>query len=176
MLGAHVMRHAEKSYIMRRVMFMQKHIVILGLILISFACTKENIVSPDFNLVKTTIDLQMGFANHSVWLNIDTTRVFKALLSPASPLAGPEASFVTYLRQSSHQIVVTRVTIVSPITLYLDTLRLDLISPNDCYVGLVAIGDSVAMKVQDHPFGYALHEQSARRLTSGNTTLQELKR
>jgi len=133
---------------------MLKYMLIIGLILASFACSKENTVAPDANIVKTTIDLQMGFANQSVRLYVDSIKLFQALLSSAYPLAGPEASIVTYLRQSLHRIVVARVTLDSISTLYLDTLQLNLTSSNDCFVGLVAVADSVIIKVQDHPFIY----------------------
>jgi len=89
-----------------------------------------------------------------VRLYVDSIKLFQALLSSAYPLAGPEASIVTYLRQSLHRIVVARVTLDSISTLYLDTLQLNLTSSNDCFVRLVAVADSVIIKVQDHPFIY----------------------
>jgi hypothetical protein len=134
---------------------MRWYVLPLLLSLFFLSCSEDDSLAGPPPLAKTTIDLQFGFRSRGVDILADSNRIFFALMDSAELLAGPQASFVTYLSQGRHVLIVRRLTFASSPPPFSDTLTLVLSSLHDCFVGLqIAEGDTVAMVVQDHPFGY----------------------
>lgn len=121
-------------------------------LLIFCACTDQTILSYVDNTVRVTFDLQEGFQDHSVSVYIDSVSYFRAILSPAVPLAGPIARFVTVLTREQHHLTVVWGNGFP--TTKSDTVTFILSQSPQYYVGLRIQADTLWIKIQDRPFSY----------------------
>ncbi|HZY10802.1 MAG TPA: hypothetical protein VFF29_06565, partial [Bacteroidota bacterium] len=116
------------------------------------ACTDQKVVNYIDNTVRVTFDLQAGFQDHSVRIDIDTAIYFQAILSAAVPFAGPIASFTTELTREQHHMAVVWGN-GFPTTM-IDTVTFTLAQSPQYFVGLRIQADTVWIKIQDRPFEY----------------------
>ena len=135
---------------------MNKFVLLLCPLLVLAACSDENAVETqqitdiESSFVQTRFDLQNGFSNKRVRIQIDSLVHFNAYLSAIVPVAGPEAYFMSFLTRSQHRLIVmTGSTVLSS-----DTLLLPLGISQSYYVGLRSAGDSVYITIQDKTFLY----------------------
>jgi hypothetical protein len=134
---------------------MNSRLLFLSLLLALIACSDENAIEtqpiPDIqaNFVQTRFDLQDGFSNKRVRIQIDSVVHFNAYLSGIVSFTGPEAYFVSFLTRSQHcLIVMTGIPVVSA-----DTLLLPLGNSQSYYVGLRLASEichSIALQDFDH--------------------------
>jgi len=128
---------------MKRVLF------VLSLVVILSSCSDDSAVGPTAEFVQTTVDLQLYFGGHRVIVWIDSLRYFDANLKSGAYLAGPDATFITYLLRSEHRMIVAMI----DTTVFVDTLHFSLGSAQRYFIGLQT-GDTISMRIQDHPFYY----------------------
>jgi len=135
---------------------MNKSVLLLCLLLALAGCSHDNPVEtgqiPDNqpSYVQTRFDLQTGFSNRSVRIQIDSLIYFSAYLSGIVPVAGPEAYFMSHLTRSQHRLIVITYSTV----LRADTLLLPLGNSQSYFVGIRSAGDSVYVIIQDKTFLY----------------------
>lgn len=129
---------------------MNRIVCTLAILVLFSSCSDNSVLAPRIAYIESNIHLQMGFSNHRVIMYIDSLRAFDAALKNESPLAGPEASFITYLRQGEHQLV----TLLIDSTAWIDTTRFSLGLADRYFIGLQAVPDSMIMVIQDYPFIY----------------------
>ena len=134
-------------------------ICILSIILfLTFsACSEDNPVSANTeNLTEVQFDLQTGFANVSLSIMEENKNYFGGMFTGIERLAGPQASFITFLAQGKHEFIIRR-TQLDNITLFkMDTCEIDIGGSEKYWVGIGVNTntDSLYYVVQDSGFFY----------------------
>lgn|GEM_PF-3680526 len=137
-----------------------KYVIFIVLIaaILSAGC-KDDAVSPWDNinngahLVNVQVDLQSGFAGKLVLIEINNNRVYYSILSELVSLAGPEASFSTYLPEGENNIFVFTQSTTNSQEKFSDSSRISIGHMEKYFVGL-QISDSLKCIVQDSSFLY----------------------
>ena len=78
-------------------------ILTISLALFFISCDEDNVTGNGVTLVKVNVDLQLGFQDHFVKVKFNDTVHFSADLTPGVSLAGPLATFITYLPHGLNQ-------------------------------------------------------------------------
>ena len=135
-------------------------VIVLTVALLTAGCKDDSVVNPgnenqgnNNNLIKTQVDLQNGFAGKIAYISVNDERVYYSILSDLVSLAGPDASFTTYLPEGESSIVV-RVQIPNSLTEFVvDSCRVSLKKKDKYFIGL-QLSDSLRCIVQDSTFFY----------------------
>jgi hypothetical protein len=146
--------------------FSNNYIIFLIIIItyININCEKsvdpENHVNTENNidLVQMQIDFQLGFAGYHVKIKFNEDEYFKAYVNPASPLAGPEAWFITFLPRGKNLVYIAGTEQGwSPDKLaFEDEKMIDIGKAEKYYIGLIRpfSDDTVRISLQENPFYY----------------------
>lgn len=109
--------------------------------------------SNNCDLVKVRIDMIYGFFGKIVRLNINNNENFYAILSSAVSLAGPEASFSTYLVRGENKLIVSLGDPGNIHNFVRDSTTFFLGSKDKYFIGLGFI-DKIEVTIQDSAFVY----------------------
>lgn len=138
-------------------MLSNKIILVLVMLFVMEGCKEDNITNPLVDerekLVMTRIDLQSGFANNIVFIEINNDFVFNATLSPFSPLSGPEATFATYLPIGTNNLIVAKRDVETFTIFKIDSASFNIGNKEKYFIGLQFF-DSLICIVQDSTFWY----------------------
>ena len=138
-------------------MLTNKLIFVLLILLIMVSCNDESITNPLISdgekLVKAQVDLQNGFANNIVTIGFNNEIVFNAMLSPFSPLSGPEAKFMTYLPIGINNLIVTKRDLETFSIIKADSTSISIENKEKYFIG-VHFFDSLTCIIQDSAFLY----------------------
>ena len=130
--------------------------ILFSLSFILIACSKENTTCPIIDeKVEVQFDLQTGFGDNAVSIKIDDEYYFHAMLTGIELLAGPQASFTTYLLQGEHNLNIQR----NHIDNYFGNAKLDstvifIGTAEKYWIGLSVYSDSLYISIQDSRFFY----------------------
>jgi hypothetical protein len=130
-------------------------LIILFAFSINFiSCSNNNpISSNNHDLVEIQFDLQTGFVNVSVQIIENGKYYFNAFFKGIEPLAGPQASFITYLSQGDHYII-TRRTPFNYTNIKKDTTKIMIGNSRKYWIGMGVYSDSLHVVVQNSAFIY----------------------
>ena len=131
-----------------------KNILFLSTLLVFIlinACTDESTTNPIDELIKSQIDLQSGFAGHSVIIECNSEIIFGAQLSEVVPLSGPLATFTTYLLKGNNKMYVLW-TLNYPFLR--DSIDFILEETENCFISIQLSDDKLDFQIQDHEFIY----------------------
>lgn len=137
-----------------------KYLTSIIILFFSFftGCESDDIVNPWLNkkssmdLTEIRVDLQNGFAGKHSLVIINDEIYYNSILSDKIMLAGPEATFTTYLPYGSNTITVfTRS--LNEHSEFIDSSRIFLGDKEKYFIGL-QIYDSLRCVVQDSSFLY----------------------
>lgn len=104
-------------------------------------------------LVKVRLDMQSGFAGKIVSIYINDDQNYYSILSNLVSLAGPEASFSTYLPRGQNKLIVFLGDTHNIYNSFRDTTTFYLGSKEKYFIGL-HITDKVEVTVQDSSYFY----------------------
>lgn len=139
-----------------------KLIIILILLLISFtliSCIKEKIVNSNdelnCELVLVQIDFQSGVADNRIQIEFNDEIYFSSMFSKYVPLAGPMATFTTYLARGENKLHIFGQLLSAPQqTYYQKNTFINIGSDDKYYIGIVLSSGDFVITVQENPFGY----------------------
>lgn len=138
-------------------MRLYKIIIIFAAIFILESCKEESITNPvndnDAILVKAQVDLQVGFAGKSVIITFNKESVYHSILSNVVSLAGPEATFITYIPKGANNLFVYTQNPNLPSEYFIDSTIINIGNKEKYFLGL-QISDSLKCIVQDSSFLY----------------------
>jgi len=138
-------------------MRLYKIIIIFAAIFILESCKEESITNPvndnDAILVKAQVDLQVGFAGKSVIITFNKESVYHSILSDVVSLAGPEATFITYISKGENNLFVYTQNPNLPSEYFIDSAIVNIGDKGKYFLGL-QIADSLKCIVQDSSFLY----------------------
>ena len=85
-----------------------KYYVSILVLLLALACVRDPAAPfvEEQDLVTVEFILGFGWANHRVVVQFNDVDYFLAILDPSSPLAGPEAVFLTYLPAGENHLYI----------------------------------------------------------------------
>ncbi len=134
-----------------------KIIVLIAAISFLQGCKEETIVNQvnenNNKLIKTQVDLQVGFAGKYVLIRLNNETVYRAILSDVVSFAGPEASFLTSLPKGTNNLFVFIQNPNLPSQSLVDSALVTIGDKERYYLGL-QISDSLKCVVQDSSFLY----------------------
>jgi hypothetical protein len=130
-------------------------ILFMMCILHIIACSDDNPASSmSADLVEVQFDLHSGFYDVAVSIRENDTYYFEAFFTGIEPLAGPQASFTTYLATGEHCLIMRR----RPFNFYspskYDTTKITVGDAEKYWIGIHAYPDSLHVVVQDSAFMY----------------------
>jgi hypothetical protein len=131
-------------------------ILIVTIFLIISSCKEESVTNPvteNNNLVKANVDLQSGFAGKIVVVEFNKERTYQSNLSNIVSLAGPEASFITYIQKGKNNLFVLTQNPELPSEYFADSTIINIGDKKEYFLGL-QISDSLKCIVQDSSFFY----------------------
>ena len=121
------------------------------------SCSEDNpAASTDGDMVEVQFDLQTGFANVSLSIMEDDKYYFNAMFTGIELLAGPQASFTTFLPKGEHTFIIRRTQLDNFTSFKIDTCIFN-IGKSDKYwigIGVNSDSDSLFYIVQDSGFFY----------------------
>jgi hypothetical protein len=133
-------------------------LILLPLALWSCGDSKDTVTGGGTALVPTRIDLVRGFYGREVVLYIDHLQIFSVHEMLPSPIAGPEASFLTALETGAHLISVWMN--ATGAGAFQDSVRVSIGEAERYYIALDMVGGDggsemkLRAAVQTRPFGY----------------------
>ncbi len=132
-------------------------LIIITSIFICESCKEETISNPvnynDIILVKAQVDLQSGFAGKVVTIRFNKESVYHSILSDIVSLAGPEATFITYIPKGENNLFVYTQNPNLPSEYFIDSAIVNIGDKEKYFLGL-QIADSLKCIVQDSSFLY----------------------
>lgn len=132
---------------------MKTFIFVLTMV-VFISCSEENCVESNIAYSKVQFDLQWGFEDKSVYIIVDTTYHFSAILSSSVPLAGPQASFNVLLEKGDHSLRIFGSNLGNIIGSFSDTTNISICNSPKYFIGLRLYADSLKVVVQDSSFFY----------------------
>jgi hypothetical protein len=135
-----------------------KTYIILIILFINFSsCSEDNPTSSNSeNLIEVQFDLQTGFSDVALSIMEDNKYYFSGIFTGIELLAGPQASFITFLPQGEHDLVVIRTQLDNITNFKMDTCVVE-IGESDKYwigMGVNSNSDLLYFAVQDSGFFY----------------------
>ena len=130
--------------------------VFIILLFLLVSCKKETILTSQDNMIPVDIDLQTGTENKHVKVYLNQQLSFQAYLPTSGSLAGPIASFSTFLPSNTKTMRVWWQSSSSSNGLLFkqDSSVFNLSSSKKYYIGIEINNDTLKVVVQDIPFGY----------------------
>ena len=123
----------------------------LIILLLFNSCTDESTTNSLDELIKARIDLQSGFAGNYVIIKGNDEIIFNAQLSESVPLAGPLATFTTYLPKGNNKMFILW-TLNYPFLR--DSIEFILEDTGNYFIGLQLLDDKIFFQIQDDEFHY----------------------
>ncbi len=129
-------------------------IILIIFIVTLLSCNEDTIVETNTDYREVQFDLQYGFANNSVVVEVNSTIHFNAMLSNLSPLSGPEASFNILLERGSHELIIHRKSLMTSSETFNYTTYIEIGRATKYYIGINIYNDSLKVAIQDSSFLY----------------------
>lgn len=129
--------------------------ILCSFIFLFISCTKENSTCPGFDeKVEVQFDLITGF-NDEVSIKIDEKYYFTAIITGIEYLAGPQATFTTYLSRNEHDLYIYKREFDSIFrSPQIDSTKIVIGSSEKYCIGLSVYPDTMLIIVQDSSFFY----------------------
>lgn len=131
-----------------------KTIIFMLTMVVFISCSEENCVESNIAYSDVQFDLQWGFEYKSVFIIVDTTNHFSAILSSLVPLAGPQASFNVLLGKGEHRLIIFGCDLGNINDSFSDTTNISIGNSPKYFIGIRLYVDSLEVVVQDSSFFY----------------------
>ncbi|KAA3616252.1 MAG: hypothetical protein DWQ05_10935 [Calditrichaeota bacterium] len=128
----------------------------LFLYIFLLGCDDDNFIENTPDLAKINVDLQAGFEDHFVSVKFNDERYFSADLTELAPLAGPLATFVTYLKPGEYNCEIFWQENVRQVgqPFFLDSTIITIGNLDEYYLGIRAYSDTISVELKESPFSY----------------------
>ncbi len=135
---------------------MKIYLILLFTFFVNFnSCSDEDSTSSNNDdLVEIQFDLQTGFDNVAVSITENDNNYFHAIFTGIESLAGPQASFITYLSEGGHNIKIIRTQLDNITNVRIDSCEFSIGSSDKYWVGMSIYSDSLHITIQDSSFFY----------------------
>ena len=129
--------------------------IILCAVLGILSCNEDSVTNSTetVKLVKVRVDLQTGFGNKTVFIKFNDESAFSANLSNMEPLAGPIATFDSYLHEGENNLSLLMHDLSLQSEIFSDSCSFILGDKEIYYLGL-QFSDTLRFVLQDSPFFY----------------------